>query len=117
MDLIVRNARIATAPDAPPVDIGIQAGMIAAIAPNLAAEGPEHDAAGLLVCAGLVETHIHLDKSRIIDRVAPEPGRVPRSMERVAAVKHSFTQEDVYRRAAATLLADLAQAANGGIAT
>lgn len=108
MDLIIRNARIAATPDAPPVDIGIQAGMIAAIAPALAAEGPEHDAAGLLVCAGLVETHIHLDKSRIIDRVAPEPGRVPRSMERVAAVKHTFTREDVYQRAAATLEACIA---------
>ena len=108
MDLIVRNARIATTPDAPPIDIGNQAGKITALAPNLTAEGPEYDAAGLLVCAGLVETHIHLDKSRIIDRVAPEPGRVPRSMERVAAVKHNFTQEDVYRRAAATLEACIA---------
>ena len=56
MDLIVRNARIATTPDAPPIDIGIQAGKITVLAPNLTAEGPEYDAAGLLVCAGLVET-------------------------------------------------------------
>jgi len=112
MDLIVRNARLADAPagapadapaDAPCVDIGVERGRIAAIAPSLAATGPEYDAAGMLVCAGLVETHIHLDKSRIVDRCEPEPGRLPRSMERVAAVKHSFTVEDVYNRAARTL--------------
>ena len=59
MDLIVRNARLARTPDAPMVDIGIQGGRIAAIAPNLMADGAEHDAGGVLVCAGLVETHIH----------------------------------------------------------
>lgn len=108
MDLIIRNACLADAPDAPVVDIGVEAGRIVAIAPKLPAECPAHDAEGRLVCAGLVETHIHLDKSRIIDRCAPEPGRAPRSMERVAAVKASFTVEDVYRRAAETLEACIA---------
>jgi len=103
MDLVIRNARLACTPEAPPVDIGISAGRIAAIAPGLATEGPSYDASGCLACAGLVETHIHLDKSRIIDRCTPEEGRAPRSMERVAAVKHTFTVEDVYARASATL--------------
>lgn len=103
MDFVVRNVRLATTPDAPPVDIGISAGRIAAIEHGLTAEAPSYDAGGCLACAGLIETHIHLDKSRIIDRCAPEPGRIPRSMERVAAVKHSFTVEDVYQRAGRTL--------------
>lgn len=103
MDLIVRQARLAHAPETPPVDIGIDTGRIVAIEPRLAAEGPEYDAAGRLVCGGLVETHIHLDKSRIIDRCAPEPGRDPAAVPRVAAVKHTFTTEDVYARARATL--------------
>lgn len=103
MDLIVRNARLAATPDAPPVDIGVSAGRIAAIEPSLTADAPVYDAEGHIACAGLVETHIHLDKSRIIDRCEPEPGRVPRSMERVAAVKHTFTVEDVYQRASRTL--------------
>ena len=34
-----------------------------------------YDADGRPVCAGLIETHIHLDKSRIIDRCAPQDGR------------------------------------------
>jgi cytosine deaminase len=103
MDLIVRNARLASTPEAPPVDIGIAAGRIAAIEPRIRAEAPEYDAAGCLTCAGLVETHIHLDKSRIIDRCTPEIGRMPAAMERVSAVKHTFTEQDVYDRAARTL--------------
>lgn len=103
MDLIVRNVRLASAPEDQPVDIGIIGGRIATIARGLQADAPDYDAGGCLACAGLVETHIHLDKSRIIDRCAPEAGRAPRSMERVSAVKHTFTVEDVYRRARQTL--------------
>ena len=103
MDLIVRNARLAHAPDAPPVDIGVAGGRIAAIETALQADGPVFDAGGCLVCGGLVETHIHLDKSNIIDRCAPEAGRQATSMQRVAAVKQTFTVEDVYERASRTL--------------
>src|SRR5215469_3753713 len=103
MDLIVRNARLSQAPDSPAVDIGVAAGDIVAIEPGLRADGLEYDAAGCLTCSGLVETHIHLDKSNIIDRCAPEEGRQANSMQRVAAVKHSFTVEYVYARAARTL--------------
>ncbi|HEX5326389.1 MAG TPA: amidohydrolase family protein, partial [Acetobacteraceae bacterium] len=108
MDLIVRNARLASAPDAPPVDLGVADGRIVAIephlhAPHLNADAAEHDAEGCLVCAGFVETHIHLDKSCIIDRCTPEPGRQADAVPRVAAVKHSFSVEDVYQRASRTL--------------
>jgi cytosine deaminase len=103
MDLIVRNARLAHAPDALPVDIGVQDGRIVAIEPHLSADGAEHDAAGLLVCAGFVETHIHLDKSCIVDRCEPETDRQANAVPRVAAVKSSFTVEDVYDRARRTL--------------
>ena len=100
MDLVVRNARLANGDI---VDIGTAGGRIVAIQPNLMTPAPAFDADGCLVCAGLVETHIHLDKSRIIDRCAPEPGRSPMSMQRVAAVKHTFSEQDVYDRASKTL--------------
>jgi len=103
LDLVVRNARLCSHAEQPPVDIGIAQGRIAAIQPALVSDAPSFDAAGLLTCAGLVETHIHLEKSRIVDRVAPEPGRAPMAMERVSAVKHTFTVEDAYRRSAQTL--------------
>ncbi len=68
------------------------------------ADSPSYDAQGCLCCGGLVETHIHLDKSRIIDRCTPEPSRSdPNHMKRVQAVKSTFTVEDIYNRAKATL--------------
>jgi cytosine deaminase len=103
MDLIIRNARLAHAPDSPAVDIGVVADRIVAVEAGLRADGPAFDAGGCLACGGLVETHIHLDKSNIIDRCAPEDGRQANAMQRVAAVKHTFTAADVYERAGRTL--------------
>jgi cytosine deaminase len=102
MDLIIRNARLATAPDAT-VDIGVAAGRIVALESGLGDQAESFDAEGCLVCAGFVETHIHLDKSRIIDRCPPTLGRDVSAVPRVAAVKPSFTVEDVYQRASRTL--------------
>ena len=103
MDLIIRNARLHGDPLAAPVDIGIQRGKIVAIGASLPAVGPGYDAEGHLACAGLVETHIHLDKTRIIDRCPPEDGRNANAVPRVAAVKATFTESDVYHRASTTL--------------
>jgi cytosine deaminase len=103
MDLIVRNARIVDHPTAGLRDIGIERGRFAAIEPRLAVEGASYDAGGRLVCGGFVETHIHLDKSCIIDRCEPETGRQPSVVRRVAAVKKDFTVEDVRARARRTL--------------
>jgi cytosine deaminase len=105
LDLVVKNARRAEAGRGPErVDIGFDGGLIAAIAPKLEADAPRYDAEGCLVCAGLIETHIHLDKSRLVDRCGPEPSRSqPDHMRRVQAVKSTFTVEDIYTRAKATL--------------
>jgi cytosine/creatinine deaminase len=104
LDLVIRNGRLPTATDGCLVDIGFACGRIAAIEPRIEADAPAHDAAGRLCCAGLIETHIHLDKSRIADRCAPEPSRSqPDHMRRVQAVKSTFTVEDIYNRAKETL--------------
>jgi cytosine deaminase len=104
LDYIVRNARVPGARRDGTVDIGFGNGRIAAIEPKLEADCPSHDARGCLCCGGLVETHIHLDKSRIIDRCTPEPSRSnPNHMARVQAVKPGFTVEDIYNRAKLTL--------------
>lgn len=74
LDLIIRNARLSGAgADNPTVDIGVRGGIIVAVAPNLAGDGPEHDARGKLVSPGLIESHFHLDKAMIIDRVPRPP--------------------------------------------
>ena len=104
LDYVIRNARVPGAANGGNVDIGFSKGKIAAIEPKLVADSPSYDAQGCLCCGGLVETHIHLDKSRIIDRCAPEPSRNdPNHMKRVQAVKDTFTVEDIYNRAKITL--------------
>lgn len=104
LDTVLRNVRLpGTGTDAPPVDVGIAGGRIAAVEPEIGADAHTLDLEGRLVSPGLVETHIHLDKSRIVDRCAPAAGRARDHMQRVAAVKPGFTVEDVYARAAETL--------------
>ena len=103
MDLILRNVRLAHRPEAGAVDIGVAGGKIVAIEKGLAEEAEIYDASGRVACGGLIETHIHLDKSRIIDRAPPETGRKISPMKQVAALKSGFTVEDVRARAERTL--------------
>jgi len=100
MDLIIRNARLA---DGTQTDIGIEKGRIAAIAPQIVAQGTSYDAGGRLACPGLVETHIHIDKSRVIDRCAPQPRRSYSPVAGVAPIKDTMTLEDTYARAERTV--------------
>src|SRR6202795_4442608 len=102
MDLIVRNVRPAAVP-AEIVDIAVADGRIVGMGPNLAAECETYDAGGRLACAGLIETHIHLDKSRIIDRCPLPEGRRVNPVTTVAPLKPAMTVEDVYARAETTL--------------
>jgi cytosine/creatinine deaminase len=102
IDYVIRNARLAGATDIT-TDIGFEKGRIAALEPNLVCDAPSYDAEGCLCCAGLIETHIHLDKSRIIDRCMPETERGANAVKRVAAAKKTFTVEDVHARARETL--------------
>ena len=101
MDLIVRNARLPSGSG--PIDIGIENGRIAALDVHLAAEGEELDVGGRLVAPGFVETHIHLDKSCILDRCHSVSGDLAEAISEVARAKAGFTAEDVYRRARRTL--------------
>jgi cytosine deaminase len=103
MDLIIRNARVLRDAELDVVDIGISAGAIVAIGRDLQAEANEVDAAGCLVVPGLIETHIHLDKTCILDRCRIEEGTVAEAARETAAAKRSFTVEDVYARAKRTL--------------
>jgi cytosine deaminase len=102
MDLVLRNAVTAGAPDRR-VDIGIAGGKIAAIESALSADGESIDVGGRLVSPGFVETHLHLDKSCILDRCQSRRGDLDEAIEQVARAKASFTAEDVYKRAKATL--------------
>jgi cytosine deaminase len=109
MDLIIRDAGILQAGELRTVDIGIQGGTIAAISSALEADAPEQRAAGRLVVPGLIETHIHLDKTCILDRCRIEQGTVAEAVRETAAAKRNFTVEDVYARGKRTLERCIAQ--------
>ncbi len=103
MDLILRNARLADRDDGSAVDIGIDKGRIAAIEPGLAADGHEIDAGGRLVSPGFIETHIHLDKSCLLDRCKSDEGTLEEAIGEVARAKREFQPQDVRERAIRTL--------------
>src|SRR5205823_6154834 len=62
-----------------------------------------YDAKGCLACPGLIETHIHLDKSRIIDRCAPQERKTLSPVKGVSPLKASMSVEDVRARVERTL--------------
>jgi len=103
MDLIIRNALILRGAELSVVDIGIGRGSILAVGPELQSDARELDAAGCLLVPGLIETHIHLDKTCILDRCRIEQGTVAEAARETAAAKRSFTAEDVYARGRQTL--------------
>lgn len=101
LDLVFKNVRLAGCGAA--CDIGVAGGRIVAIEPRLAADAPAEDLGGRLAVPGFVETHIHLDKSCILDRCRSEQGTLAEAITQVAAAKRGFTEEDVYARAKRTL--------------
>jgi len=61
-DLVIRNARVATASDVFESDIGIRGGRVSQLGLDLAAGHKEIDAAGRTVTPGGVDAHCHLDQ-------------------------------------------------------
>ena len=101
LDLVLRGARIEGRDGA--CDIGIAGGRIAAIEPRIATDAPQELLEGRLVVGGFVETHIHLDKSCILDRCRSLQGSLEEAIAEVAAAKRGFTEDDVYARGRRTL--------------
>jgi cytosine deaminase len=102
LDLVLRQARIAGKGDAL-CDIGISGGRIVVIEPRIGADVRQEQLDGRLVVGGFVETHIHLDKSCILDRCKLEQGTLEEAIAKVAAAKRDFTEDDVYARGRRTL--------------
>jgi cytosine/creatinine deaminase len=102
MDLVVKNARVLGRGEAM-ADIAVVGGVIAAIDPNVSADAPTIDAGGRLVSPGFIETHIHLDKSCILDRCTSARGNLEEAISEAAKAKAAFTPQDVQERATRTL--------------
>jgi cytosine/creatinine deaminase len=103
VDLVIRNARLSDRPADGPMDIGVERGRIVAIARGISADAEAYDAGGHLACPGLIESHIHLDKSRIIDRCAPQERKELSPVKGVTPLKKGMSVEDVRTRAERTL--------------
>jgi cytosine deaminase len=57
-------------------------------------ERATYDAARRLVCGGLVETHIHLDKAHLLDRRPAQAGRNINPVPYASAIKPEISKED-----------------------
>lgn len=102
MDMVVKNVRLAGQPDTV-TDVAVRGGRIAAVERNIAADAAMIDAEGRLASPGFIETHIHLDKSCILDRCSSERGDLEEAISEAAKAKARFTPEDVHARAVRTL--------------
>jgi cytosine deaminase len=103
MDQIIRRAQLPERPAGQLVDIGIEAGSIVAIDTPISTDAPSYDAAGRFVCGGLIESHIHLDKGRLLDVVPAPADRQINPVRYSAGFKSGISTEDIYGRAERTL--------------
>lgn len=109
-DLILRQATLAGR--IAPVDIGIRAGVVAEVAPRIAASAREIALDGRLVTPGFVDSHIHLDKACLTGRCVCRTGTLSEAIAAVAAAKRDFTEDDIYERGARTLEKAILQGTN-----
>lgn len=101
MDLTLHKVRLANVADEV-VDIGVADGRIVEIRPGLEEGGRALHLDGRLVLPGFCESHIHLDKSCLLDRCT-QRGGLAEAIGEVAGLKAAFTAEDVAARASKTL--------------
>src|SRR5262245_49102550 len=102
LDLVLKSATLDDG-SGRTVDIGIAARRIAAIENAITADCEIIDADGGLARPGFVETHIHLDKSCIIDRCNIVEGTLKEAIAETARAKRAFTEDDILERARRTL--------------
>lgn len=98
MDILLRNVIVDETNEL--VDIAIENGMFKQIGKNLEGTADrEIDGKGKVVIPGLVESHIHLDKALIADRLPNKSGTLQEALSVTAKLKSTFTREDVQERA------------------
>lgn len=104
MDLIFRNVRIDDAH--PLVDVAVQNGKIAEIAPAIAGHAVrEIDGNGNVLIPGFVEGHLHLEKANVMQRMANRSGTLKEAIAVTAALKPTLTREDIFERSTQVLRA------------
>lgn len=103
MDIILRNVKIENYNELK--DLAIKDGKIVAIENSIEGSATrEINAEGRVLIPGLVESHIHLDKALIADRLPNRSGTLLEAIEVTGKLKPTFTSEDVYERARKALM-------------
>ena len=106
-DLVIRNAISDTGGE--PVEVGITAGVITALAPaGLPPGDQEIDAAGGMVSPAFLESHFHLENALLWDGLLNQSGTLSEAIELYAAVKGQLTLDDIVERSGQALRAAVA---------
>ena len=85
-------------------DVAVKDGRIVDIAPSIEAAAERViDADGRVLIPGLIDSHIHLDKAYIMDRLPNKSGTLMEAIQVTAQLKPTFTKEDVVDRATCAL--------------
>jgi cytosine/creatinine deaminase len=82
------------------VDIVLDGELIAAVGASETSAGDVIDAAGGLMLPAFIDTHIHLDKVLIRDRLAEHDGTLRGAIDSIHAAKRRYTVDEVRERAA-----------------
>jgi cytosine/creatinine deaminase len=103
MDIIFRKVRIKD--DEELKDVAIKDGKITAIENNIEGSAErEIDGEGRVLIPGLIESHIHLDKALIANRLPNKSGTLAEAIAVTGKLKPTFTKEDVEERARKALM-------------
>ncbi|MDY2777749.1 MAG: amidohydrolase family protein [Collinsella sp.] len=98
MDILIRHASVPGCDGL--VDVAVQGKKIADVGPGLEYEAARIiDAGGKVLIPALVDSHIHLDKAYIMDRLPNKSGTLREAIEVTAKLKPTFTKEDIVERA------------------
>jgi cytosine/creatinine deaminase len=102
MDLIIKNVIIDESNQV--FDVAIKDGFIKAIGTELGMVAKQViEGQGRVLIPGLVESHLHLDKALIADRMPNKSGTLKEAIEVTGKLKPTFTKEDIYARATQAL--------------
>ena len=97
VDLLLRGVRVPDRDDV--VNVAIDGGVIAAVGLVAPPARESLDLGGRLLTPGLVESHIHLDKALLNDRVSATAGTLAEALQLSAQAKQAFTVDDIRARA------------------
>ncbi|WP_316568718.1 amidohydrolase family protein [Neobacillus sp. YIM B06451] len=102
MDILFKQVRLKDGEELK--DVAIKRGKIEAIAKELNVDAARViEGNGKVLIPGLVESHIHLDKALIADRLPNKSGTLQEALSVTAQLKPTFSKEDIADRAERTL--------------